>query len=221
MVTSVAATTTAAAATDAQAASTKQLAGNFDTFLKLLTTQLQNQDPMSPMDSNQFTQQLVQFSQVEQQINTNDNLKSLIALAQGRSASDAVGYLGKSVTVTSGQGVLSNGQGEWSYALGSAASSDTLTVTDASGKVVYTQAGELGAGQHIFDWDGTDANGQQLPDGVYTLSVAAKAADGTAVDSAVASKGVVDEVNLTGSEPMLMIGSMAVPLSNVAAVNSL
>jgi flagellar basal-body rod modification protein FlgD len=217
MVANVASATAAAAQTTA----TKQLAGNFDTFLKLLTTQLQNQDPMSPMDSNQFTQQLVQFSQVEQQINTNDNLKSLISLAQGRSASDAVSYLGKSVTITTGHGLLSNGQAQWSYALGSAASSSTLTVTDASGKVVYTQAGELTAGQHNFDWNGTDNNGRQLPDGVYTLAVAATKADGSSDDTAVASKGVVDEVNLTGSEPLLMIGSMAVPLSQVAAVNNL
>ncbi|MBI3675730.1 MAG: flagellar hook assembly protein FlgD [Proteobacteria bacterium] len=211
----------AATAAAAQTNATKQLAGNFDTFLKLLTTQLQNQDPMSPMDSNQFTQQLVQFSQVEQQINTNDNLKSLISLGKSRSASDAVGYLGKSVTVTTGHGLLSGGQAQWSYALGGAASSTTFTVSDAGGKVVYTQAGELTTGQHIFDWNGTDNNGTQLPDGVYTLNVAAKAADGSAVDSAVASKGIVDEVNLTGSEPYLMIGSMAVPLSQVAAVDGL
>lgn len=219
MVANVAATTAASAA--AQTTATKQLAGNFDTFLKLLTTQLQNQDPMSPMDSNQFTQQLVQFSQVEQQINTNDSLKSLIALGKSRSATDAVGYLGKSVTITTGHGLLADGEGHWSYALGNASSATTLTVTDANGKVVYTQAGEQTAGQHNFDWNGTDNNGQQMPDGVYTLAVTATGADGSAVDTAVASKGIVDEVNLTGSQPYLMIGAMAVPLDEVAAVESL
>jgi hypothetical protein len=110
--------TSTAAAT--QNAATKQLSGNFNTFLTLLTTQLKNQDPMSPMDSSQFTQQLVQFSQVEQSINTNDNLKTLISLTQGRSASDAVSYLGKTATITTGDAPLSNGNADWSYALGGA-----------------------------------------------------------------------------------------------------
>lgn len=219
MVTSVDSSTAATAATATQNSATKELSSNFDTFLKLLTTQLQNQDPLSPMDSNQFTQQLVEFSQVEQQIDTNDNLQSLISIAQGRSASDAVGYLGKTVSITTGHAALQDGDAEWSYALGGDAASTTLTVTDANGKVVYTAPGETAAGQHLFDWDGTDSNGDPLADGVYTLNVNATAADGSAVDSAVASKGIVNEVNLTGSEPYLMIGPMAVPLSQVAAVD--
>ncbi|HZZ11369.1 MAG TPA: flagellar hook capping FlgD N-terminal domain-containing protein, partial [Paraburkholderia sp.] len=80
-----------------QSTASQQLAGNFDTFLTLLTTQLQNQDPLSPMDSTQFTQQLVAFSGVEQQINTNNNLQSLIALNQSQQAASAVSYIGHSV----------------------------------------------------------------------------------------------------------------------------
>src|SRR4051812_45000764 len=90
-----------AAATATGAA--KTLAGNFNTFLTLLTTQLQNQDPLNPMDSNQFTQQLVQFSHVEQQLNTNDNLKTLIDLTKNRGAADSMSYLGKTVTVSNGK----------------------------------------------------------------------------------------------------------------------
>src|ERR1700686_3335504 len=96
-------TTTTSTTSTAQAAGvvgSQQLAGNFDTFLKLLTTQLQNQDPLSPMDSNQFTQELVQFSQVEQQINTNTSLASLIALTKTQSSANAVSYLGKTITIT-------------------------------------------------------------------------------------------------------------------------
>jgi flagellar basal-body rod modification protein FlgD len=80
-----------------------QLSGNFSTFLTLLTTQLKNQDPTSPMDSNQFTQQLVEFSQVEQQINTNTNLQTLISQGTAQSAAYATGYLGKTVTVADGR----------------------------------------------------------------------------------------------------------------------
>jgi len=195
-----------------------QLSGNFDTFLKLLTTQLQNQDPMSPMDSNQFTQELVEFSGVEQQINTNDNLKTLIALAQGNSTANAVSYLGKTVTITNGDAPLQNGAANWTYALGAASTSTTLTITDSTGKVVFSGPGETAAGQHAFSWNGEDNNGNTLPDGTYKLAVTATAADGSAIDSAVATTGVVSEVDLSNSEPMLLIGNMEVPVSAVTAV---
>src|SRR3984885_14668409 len=137
-----------------QSQATQQLAGNFDTFLKLLTTQLQNQDPLSPMDSNQFTQQLVAFSGVEQQINTNDNLQSLIALSLSQQASSAVNYIGHSVVMTGGKGAVENGAVDWTYNLGAPASGTTLTVTDASGKVVYTGSGGTAQGNNDFAWNG-------------------------------------------------------------------
>ena len=217
--TTVTPTVTPATAAAVQTTAQQQLSGNFNTFLTLLTTQLQNQDPMSPMDSNQFTQQLVEFSGVEQQINTNDNLQTLINLAQGRSASDAVNYLGKIATITNGNAALQNGQAAWSYSLGTAAAANTLTVTDSTGRVVYAGAGETAAGTHDFTWNGQDNNGNQLPDGVYSLTVTPQSADGSSIATSVASSGVVSEVNLTGSQPELMIGSMAVPLSQVAAVD--
>src|ERR1700749_4009105 len=95
-----------------------QLSNNFDPFLQLLTTQLKNQDPTSPMDSNQFTQQLVEFSQVEQQINTNDNLKTLISQGQSAGSAMATNYLGKKVTITTGQAPLVSGSATWNYNLG-------------------------------------------------------------------------------------------------------
>jgi flagellar basal-body rod modification protein FlgD len=196
------------------------LSGNFDTFLTLLTTQLQNQDPMNPMDSDQFTQELVSFSGVEQQINTNDNLKTLIALQQGNSSNNAINYLGKNITITDGSGQVTDGAGHWSYALGSPSASTTIVVTDANGKVVYTGKGETGAGQHDFDWDGKDNGGNQLDDGTYKVTVTALGLDGSNLQTAVASSGAVSEVNFTGSEPYLMVGNMAVPLSSVSAVDS-
>ena len=153
----------------------QQLSGNFDTFLQLLTTQLQNQDPTSPMDSNQFTQQLVEYSQVEQQINTNTNLQTLITQGTSQSGAYATVYLGKNVTVTNGKASLTNGAASWTYNLGTTAASTTLTVTNASGSVVYTGAGETTAGNNTFNWNGQDNNGNQLPDGTYTLAVTATA----------------------------------------------
>ena len=210
--------TTTSSTSSTQSTAMQQLSGNFDTFLQLLTTQLQNQDPLDPLDSNQFTQQLVEFSQVEQQINTNDNLQNLISLTQGNASNGAVNYLGRTVTITNGDAALQDGEANWTYGLNSQAANTVLTVSDTSGNIVYSTAGETAAGQHSFSWNGQDASGNQLPDGVYTLNVAATAADGSAVTSAVASAGTVDEVNFTGSQPELMIGPMAIPLSQVSAI---
>src|SRR6202041_3271697 len=115
--TSTGSSSTASAATTA---STQQIAGNFDTFLQLLTTQLQNQDPLSPMDTSQFTQQLVEYSQVEQQIDSNTNLQTLISQGTSQSAAYATSYLGKTVTVSGGEGSLTNGEAQWTYNLGTA-----------------------------------------------------------------------------------------------------
>ena len=104
-----------------------KLTSNFETFLTLLTTQLKNQDPTAPMDSNQFTQQLVQFSQVEQQIQTNTNLNSLLTQGASMSAAYATSYLGKVVSVTNGQASLQDGAANWTYTLGAAASEANVT----------------------------------------------------------------------------------------------
>ena len=134
--------TTNTSGTGSTSTAMQQLSGNMNTFLTLLTTQLQNQDPLSPMDSTQFTQQLVEYSQVEQQINTNSNLQNLISLQQAGAGAAAVGYLGKNVTVTNGNAALTNGSATWNYNLPAAAATTTLTVTDATGKTVYTGSGQ-------------------------------------------------------------------------------
>jgi flagellar basal-body rod modification protein FlgD len=208
--------TTSTGTTDNAAA---QLSGNFDTFLTLLTTQLQNQDPTNPMDSNQFTQELVQFSGVEQQINTNSNLQTLISMQQGNAGTAATGYLGKTITVTNGQAALQNGEADWSYALGSSAVATTLSVTNSAGQVVYTTPGATAEGQHDFSWNGQNSSGTQLPDGAYTLTVNGTDSTGAAVASAIASEGVVNEVNMTSGTPQLMVGQMAVALSDVSAID--
>ncbi|HEY2068691.1 MAG: flagellar hook capping FlgD N-terminal domain-containing protein [Rhizomicrobium sp.] len=201
-------------------AALQQLSGNFDTFLTLLTTQLQNQDPMSPMDSNSFTQELVEFSGVEQQINTNSDLQTLIGQGQSSAGSNAVGYLGKTITITNGNAALQDGNANWTYANATTAANTTLTVSNSSGQVVYTTTGDATSGQHSFAWNGEDANGTTQPDGVYTLAATSTATDGSAVTTAVASSGTVDEVNMTGATPLLMIGPMGVPISSVSAVGS-
>jgi flagellar basal-body rod modification protein FlgD len=194
------------------------LSTNFSTFLTLLTTQLKNQDPTSPMDSNQFTQQLVEFSQVEQQINTNSNLQTLITQGTSQAGTFAASYLGKKVSVTNGNASLSNGQANWSYNLGSTATSTLLTVTNAAGTVVYDGPGATSAGSNSFSWNGADNNGNTVPDGTYTLAVAAQASDGSKITTSVASAGTVSQIDMTGGTPQLVVGNMEVPLSSIAAV---
>src|SRR5262245_44035848 len=132
MVSPVTPSSTAATAS-AAASAQQQLSTNFDSFLTLLTTQLQNQDPLQPMDSNQFTQQLVEFSQVEQQINSNKNLESLISLTKNQASVNAVSYIGKTLTLTDGTGALKDGEVTWAYSLDSAATTANLIVSDSLG----------------------------------------------------------------------------------------
>ena len=145
------------------ASALNQLSGNFSTFLTLLTTQLKNQDPTSPMDSNEFTQQLVEYSQVEQQIDTNTNLQTLITQGTTKPRAVTTSYLGKNVSVTNGQGVADAmaprpGPTIWARP----PPRTQLTVTNSSGQTVYTGSGATAAGNNTFSWNGQDNNGNQL-----------------------------------------------------------
>ena len=214
------ASTTNANGTTSNSDALNQLSGNFSTFLTLLTTQLKDQDPTSPMDSSTFTQQLVEYSQVEQQIDSNTNLQTLISQGQSQSGAYATSYLGKTVTVSGGQAPLTNGAASWNYTLGTTAANTTLSVTNSAGQTVYTGPGGTAQGNNTFNWNGEDSNGNQLADGTYTLSVTAAASDGTAIASTVTSTGTVSEVNMTSGTPQLVIGAMNVGLSSISNVQN-
>jgi flagellar basal-body rod modification protein FlgD len=201
------------------ATATAGLTQNFNTFLTLLTTQLQNQDPLSPMDTNQFTQQLVSFSEVEQQINTNSNLQQLIALQGAGESIAALPLVGQKIEYNSATAPLSNGEANFVYSLPSAAASTALTVVNASGKVVYTQPGDSGAGTHSFTWNGKTPTGVQLPDGNYTLQIQAVGAAGGAIAPSIASIGTVQAVGVENGTATFTVNGMAVPLSQLVTVN--
>lgn len=191
----------------AAAKSRATLSQNFDTFLTLLTSQLKNQDPLSPVDSNEFTQQLVQYSQVEQQIQTNDMLTALTEQQKATTAGAALSYLGRTATLSSDLTRLENGAAKWTYALSEPASQTTVSVFDSSGRAVFSAAGSGAKGDAKFSWDGRMSNGQTAPDGVYRLVVTAKDADGKSVTTNVRVDEKITGVDLTGSQPSVTTGT--------------
>jgi flagellar basal-body rod modification protein FlgD len=124
-----------------------------------------------------------------------------------------VSYLGKTLTLTDGTAALMGGEAHWAYSLDNDATSATLYIKNMRGDVVYSTPAETAEGMHGFTWDGVGKGGATLPPGPYQLSVIAKTVDGEAVKSRVASQGVISEVDLTGDEPLLMIGPLGIPLS--------
>lgn len=203
---------------DKNAQSQVKLSSDLNSFLTLLTSQLKNQDPLSPMDSTQFTNQLVQFSQVEQQININSNLSNLIGLTQQSIASNVVNYIGKTIEGPSSQAPLTNGQMKASYNLSADAASVTIAVKDGSGNIVFSKVGDATSGVHEFDWDGKDSNGIQQPDGTYTLTVTAIATDGSTVNTGTTAFGKVTGVTTTNGDTTLLIGNIGIPLKSVLGV---
>jgi flagellar basal-body rod modification protein FlgD len=195
----------------------KTLADNFDAFLQLLTTQLKNQNPLDPLDTNQFTQQLVQFAQVEQQIKQNQQLETLISIEKTAQATTALAFVGATVAVDGETTALTNGQATWAFNVPKPASA-SLTIKNASGQTVYSGSFTMQAGAQSFQWDGRDNNGVQWPDGNYTISIVAKDASGQTVSIASEIEGVVDSVDLTKNPPVLSIGGQAFTLDKVKRV---
>jgi flagellar basal-body rod modification protein FlgD len=195
------------------------IAGNFDTFLSLLTTQLQNQDPLDPLDTNEFTQQLVEFSGVEQQLDTNSYLQTLVQSTQNSQNNAAVSYIGKQITSSGLDSDLSNGQAIWSYNAPEPATV-TATIKDSSGNQVYTETGQVDAGPGQFNWDGVGSDGTTEPSGTYTISMTATDANGKIVDIDTQTTGVVTGVDLTGAQPNLLIGNQSIKMSDVTSVTT-
>jgi len=202
--------------------SAQSLAGNFNTFLKILTTQLTHQDPTSATDTNQFTQELVQFSQVEQQLNTNSDLTKLINLQTSNSLSSGLSYIGNYVEASSptNQFALQNGNAEVGYTLASQAAKTSVAVVDANGQTIATLTGSNLAGPNYISWDGKDASGAQVPDGAYTFQVSAADANGNAI-TVSAQKAIAKVTAIqsnTDGSLQLICGGLSVSDSSIDAV---
>lgn len=200
--------------------SRQTLASNFETFLTLLTTQLQHQNPLDPLDTNQFTQQLVAFAGVEQQLRTNDQLGSLLKLQQVGYNVTALGFVGSHVTVDGSTTELRDGLAVWYLSSPSPAQAN-IEVRDANGSTVYAEQKTLEASTQAFQWDGKTSTGTIAPDGQYTIVVTAKDASGQNVQIGTSFSGVVDQVDISGEEPLLLVGATLTTLDKIRSVQRL
>jgi flagellar basal-body rod modification protein FlgD len=221
-----AATTTPAASSSSSSSSSasstglnsQTIAGNFTTFLTLLTTQLKNQDPTNPLDTNQFTQQLVEFAQVEQQLNANQQLSTLVSLQQTAQSTQALNFVGENVTVSSNTAQLTNGSTSWTMSSPKPATA-TVNISNSSGQLVYSGSTTLQTGSNTFNWNGKGNNGTQWPNGTYTMAVTATDTTGQPVAVTTLVTGVVDSVDLTKSPPVLSVNGQSFTVNQIQGVS--
>jgi flagellar basal-body rod modification protein FlgD len=213
--------TNGSTATGATNAALQSLGGNFDTFLQLLTTQLQNQDPLSPMDADSFTQELVEFASVEQQVNMNTNMQTLISMQQTTEATSALQLVGATVTIGGSTSNLSNATStpaQWSLTTASPATGQ-VTITTSVGTTAYTGTVALSAGTQTYTWNGVGNNGQTWPDGTYTIAITATNANGQPVTVSTQQQGTVTAANLNTNPPTLTVNGQSVQISQITSLS--
>jgi len=206
-----------AAPTTATTNDSKGLAANFTQFLQLLTTQLKNQNPLDPLDTNQFTQQLVQFAQVEQQLKSNDQLATLVSIQKSAQSANAISFVGTRVAVDGTTAKLTNGNATWNFTVDKPATA-TVLITSSTGQLVHSGTYTVTPGTQTFAWDGRDSAGTQWPDGDYTMAVTAKDTSGQTVAVSTEIEGVVDSADLSQSPPLLSIGAQTFTLDQIKRV---
>ncbi|MEP2706353.1 MAG: flagellar hook capping FlgD N-terminal domain-containing protein [Roseibium sp.] len=198
--------------------SQKGLTANYELFLRILTTQIQNQDPLDPLDSAEYTSQLVQYTNVEQTIQTNKNLEQLIAMQQSSHTMNYVSYIGNEVTADASTAILSNGQASWSVDIDEFASGE-YEIRNSAGEVVYKGETELKAGVGKFEWDGLTTSGAQAVDGSYSVQFNLKNGEGRPEPVSTVIKGIVDSVDWSSGDLFLKVGGRDIPVSSVKSVS--
>jgi flagellar basal-body rod modification protein FlgD len=205
-------------ASAANALASSQIAGNFQSFLTLLTTQLQNQNPLSPLDTNQFTQQLVEFAGVQQQLNTNDSLATLVSLQQTAQSTQALGFVGKTAVVNGSTATLTNSSATWELSVPTN-STVNITIAGSNGQTVFSGSYAVTAGNNQpFVWNGQGSDGTQYSSGNYTLTATAKDASNNTVAVTTQVQGLVNSVDLTHSPPLLSINGSTYTVNQIQSI---
>lgn len=193
----------------------------FDNFLRMLTTQMQNQDPLEPMKTEEFTQQLVGFAGVEQQISSNKNLEELIELQGYNQMGAAVNMIGKHIEADGDKLQLENGMAMGAYELNKKAENADIRIQNSSGQIVRTISGDTQGGRHEFFWDGLDNAGNQVPPGTYSYAIMAKDADDNPISSTTSTIGRVDGIETEDGRAILKVGNAEVGLAQVKKVHDI
>lgn len=197
------------------------LAEDFSQFLTLLTVQLQNQDPLSPMETTEFTNQLVAFTGVEQQINTNQKLDSLVSLGLGNTVGQSLGYVGLDASYISSE-FYYQGEGDQSdiqYTINGQAVEATIRVIDERGDIVYEEVAGTNTGSQEFIWDGTLSGGGTAEAGTYQVRIDALDIDDNAVNTTTVVNGRVRGVENQNGLIFLLIGERAVSQGNILSIS--
>jgi flagellar basal-body rod modification protein FlgD len=215
--TAAAAAPASGAAAVSNALDNTMIASNFTTFLTLLTTQLKNQNPLDPLDTNQFTQQLVQFAQVEQQMKSNDQLQTLISLQKSTQATAALSYVGSTVVLDGSTTQMTNQTAAWNLSVSKPATA-TISIQDATGQTVYTGKVAVNPGGQAFSWNGLGTNGAQYPDGTYKLTATAVDANNQTIPVSAEIQGTVDSVDLTQNPPVMTVAGQTYTLDKVKRI---
>ncbi|MDY6880741.1 MAG: flagellar hook capping FlgD N-terminal domain-containing protein [Desulfatiglans sp.] len=191
-----------------------------DDFLHLLVTQLQHQDPLNPMDSTQFTAQLAQFTSLEELNNVNDNLSYLLLYQASINNSQAVGFIGKSLTALGDSINLADGVAEdIRFDLDGDSSMTSVTIYDSDGNLVRVlEGGAMGAGTQTMQWDGLNSQGEPMPNGLYRFEVTASDANGDTVNVTTLVSGRVTGVTFKDNVTYLLLDSREIPMGNVIEV---
>lgn len=198
-------------------ATTPGLADNFETFLSLLTTQLRNQNPLDPLNVNQFTQQLVQFAQVEQQLKGNSLLATLVNTQKTAESTQAMAFVGKTAVVDGSTATLTKGPAMWTLQTPKKVGA-VVSVANSMGQIVYSENRTLTTGANRFVWDGKDNSGREVPHGIYRLAVTAKEGSDLNVPISTEVQGTVDSVDLTASPVLLSIGGQTYTMDKIKRV---
>ncbi|GAB6969152.1 flagellar hook capping FlgD N-terminal domain-containing protein [Komagataeibacter kakiaceti JCM 25156] len=199
-------------------AALSSLADNYTTFLTLLTTQLKNQDPSSPMSTDTFTSELAQFAGVEQQVETNQNLATLISLNEDSQMTSDTSLVGQTATADSTTLPLQNGSASLSFS-GTSGETVAIAVANSSGTIVKDAVVTANSGTNTWTWDGTDNSGNTLSNGAYSVAVETIDSSGTTSAVPFTVNGTITGVTKGTSDMEVEMGTADIPMSEVTNIS--